>query len=75
MNTVLVSKRDFPYKKDFIAHVKAGHNVTFVEHGPTGRVVHTLRDVPEGHTFTVTTFGRHWFAECTVKPGRKVVVR
>lgn len=76
MNTVQVSSREFPYKKNFIAHVKAGHNVTFIETTPSGRSVHTLREVQDrvGFIFTVTTFGRHWFAEVEIKAGRKVKV-
>jgi hypothetical protein len=64
-------------KKEFTARVREGINVTL--HDPSGRHgrLLTLRDVQDsaGYVFTVTDKFRRWFAEVTVKPHRKLVVK
>lgn len=66
-------------KAEFVQRVRAGLNVTMfdpAENSARGRVV-SLRDVQDksGHHFTVTNKQRRWFAEVTVKPERKLVVK
>jgi hypothetical protein len=75
-NTVLVSSRQFPTKQSLKDQIKAGGNVSF--HDPSTPVggMFTLRDVMDrpGHTFTVTTGPRRWFAQITIGANRKVKV-
>lgn len=66
-------------KKEFTDRVRAGVNISMFDpslNSQRGRVV-TLRDIQDstGYSFTVTNKLRKWFAEVTVKDGRKLVVR
>lgn len=66
-------------KSEFRDRVRAGMNITMFDpslDGRHGRVV-SLRDVQDnaGYRFTVTDKFRRWFAEVTVKPDRKLVVK
>lgn len=66
-------------KSEFKDRVRAGLNITMFDpslDGRQGRTV-SLRDVQDntGYHFTVTNRARRWFAEVTVKPERKLVVK
>lgn len=66
-------------KKEFTDRVRAGTNMSLFDpslNSNRGRMV-TLRDVQDnaGYHFTVTNKLRSWFAEVTVKDGRKLVVK
>lgn len=66
-------------KSEFIQRVRVGLNITMfdpAENSARGRVV-SLRDIQDnaGYSFTVTSKSRRWFAEVTVKPERKLVVK
>lgn len=66
-------------KTEFRDRVRAGVNITMFDpslDGRHGRTV-SLRDVQDnaGYRFTVTDKFRRWFAEVTVKPDRKLVVK
>ncbi len=63
-------------KKEFVADVKAGHNVRMVTDGIPRHIV-TLADLQHnvGKFYTVTNRRRSWFAEITIKPDKRITVR
>lgn len=77
MTTYTVADRNYPYKHTFIDAVKSGRNVTLFGMTPAGSFTSSLRELHDraGHAFTVTNNSRSWFAECTVKPGRRIGVK